>query len=78
MKYPTPWEADNRVFICSHQEKGKDREFSISLYIHRPGTPHHVRRVVAHPTYATLAQLRKEIDHHLGLATRSKEEEGAE
>lgn len=66
MRYPKDWEADARITVSSYRKMG-EREFQIALYVHRPGTPDHARRILARPSYSQLLELKKQLDHHLGL-----------
>ncbi len=66
MRYPRAWEADSKTYCASRREKGKDREYFIVVYVHRPGTPHHTRRISAKMNYGELLRLHKEIESQLG------------
>lgn len=66
MKYPKAWKADSKTYCASSREKGKPRKYMIVVYVNRPGTPDHTRRIVAEMGYTDLERLYKEIEAQLG------------
>ena len=71
MKYPKKWEGFSKVFVSSHKREhsteDEHREFALMFQVNRPSTPDHSRCIYVRPSYSELLQLKKDIEHHLGL-----------
>lgn len=67
MRYPKPFEGNGSNIYLSSYVDGTERFFALGMYIHRPGTPHHTRRVTAKMTFAELTKLFNTIHHQLSL-----------